>query len=96
MVVGGLNWTVGVAAKFILNLIGGLIRLLIPASWAKDGLEVMDVGIHYPVELRFEPDQGRRNPGDDRQPHAVVTAGDDADQSAGRNAGSAAVPPSPI
>lgn len=41
VVLGGLNWTVGVAAKFILNLIGGLIRLLIPASWAKDGLEVM-------------------------------------------------------
>ena len=38
---GGLNWTVGVAGKFILNTLGGLIRLLIPASWAKDGLQVM-------------------------------------------------------
>ena len=41
LVLGGLSWTVGVAGKFILNTLGGLIRLLIPASWAKDGLEVM-------------------------------------------------------
>jgi hypothetical protein len=41
VVLGGLNWTIGVAGKFILNTLGGLIRLLIPASWAKDGLEVM-------------------------------------------------------
>ena len=41
LVLGGLNWTVGVAGKFILNTLGGLIRLLIPASWAKDGLQVM-------------------------------------------------------
>lgn len=41
LVLGGLSWTVDVAGKFILNTLGGLIRLLIPASWAKDGLEVM-------------------------------------------------------
>jgi hypothetical protein len=41
VVLGGLSWTVGVAGKFILNTLGGLIRLLIPASWAKDGLQVM-------------------------------------------------------
>ena len=41
LVLGGLTWTVGVAGKFILNTLGGLIRLLIPASWAKDGLQVM-------------------------------------------------------
>jgi hypothetical protein len=41
VVLGAFNWTVGVAAKFILNTLGGLIRLLIPASWAKDGLQVM-------------------------------------------------------
>ena len=41
LVLGGLSWTVGVAGKFILNTLGGLIRLLIPSSWAKDGLEVM-------------------------------------------------------
>ena len=41
VVLSGLNWTVGVAGKFILNTLGGLIRLLIPTSWAKDGLQVM-------------------------------------------------------
>ena len=41
VVLGGLSWTVGVAGKFILNTLAGLIRLLIPASWAKDGLQVM-------------------------------------------------------
>jgi len=41
LVLGGLSWTVGVAGKFILNTLGGLIRLLIPAAWAKDGLQVM-------------------------------------------------------
>jgi hypothetical protein len=41
VVLGALNWTVGVAAKFILNTLGGLIRLLIPRSWASDGLQVM-------------------------------------------------------
>ena len=41
VVLGGLKWTVGVAGKFILATLGGLIRLLIPASWARDGLEMM-------------------------------------------------------
>ena len=41
VVLGGLNWTVSVAGKFIVNTLGGLIRLLIPSSWAKDGLAVM-------------------------------------------------------
>lgn len=41
VVLGGLHWTVGVAGKFILATIAGLVRLLIPASWAHDGLEVM-------------------------------------------------------
>ena len=41
VLLGGLNWTVDVAGKFILATLGGLIRLLIPASWARDGLEVM-------------------------------------------------------
>jgi hypothetical protein len=41
VVLGSLNWTVGVAGKFILATLGGLIRLLIPAAWARDGLEVM-------------------------------------------------------
>ncbi|MGH3264847.1 MAG: hypothetical protein ACRDNS_22975, partial [Trebonia sp.] len=41
VVLGGLHWTVGVAGKFILATIAGLVRLLIPVSWAHDGLEVM-------------------------------------------------------
>jgi hypothetical protein len=41
VVLGGLSWTVGVAGKFILATLGGLIRLLIPTSWARDGLQVM-------------------------------------------------------
>ena len=41
VVLGGLHWTIDVAGKFILATIGGLIRLLIPASWARDGLGVM-------------------------------------------------------
>ena len=41
VVLGGLKWTVGVAGKFILATLGGLIRLLIPASWAREGLGVM-------------------------------------------------------
>ncbi|MHB8657713.1 MAG: hypothetical protein ACYC91_07115 [Solirubrobacteraceae bacterium] len=41
VVLGGLSWTVDVAGKFILTTLGGLIRLLIPASWAHDGLAVM-------------------------------------------------------
>jgi hypothetical protein len=41
LALGGLTWTVNVAGKFILNTLAGLIRLLIPASWAKDALGVM-------------------------------------------------------
>ena len=40
-VLGGLKWTVGVAAKFLLATLGGLVKLLIPASWAKDAVGVM-------------------------------------------------------
>lgn len=41
VVLGGLHWTIDVAGKFILATIGGLIRLLIPSSWANEGLQVM-------------------------------------------------------
>jgi hypothetical protein len=40
-VLGGLKWTVGIAAKFVLATIGGLVKLLIPTSWARDALGVM-------------------------------------------------------
>lgn len=41
VVLGGLHWTVEVAGKFILATLGGLIRLLIPKSWARDGVGIM-------------------------------------------------------
>lgn len=41
VVLGGLSWTVGVAGKFILATLGGLIRLLIPRSWAREGVGIM-------------------------------------------------------
>ena len=40
-VLGGVDWTVNVAGDFILNLIGGLVRDLIPRSWIHKGLEIM-------------------------------------------------------
>ncbi len=40
-VLGGVDWTVNVAGDFILNLIGGLVRDLIPRSWIEKGLEIM-------------------------------------------------------
>jgi hypothetical protein len=40
-ILGGLKWTVGIAAKFLLATLGGLVKLLIPKSWAKDAIGVM-------------------------------------------------------
>ena len=39
--IGVVNWTVGLASKFILNTIGGLVKLLIPKSWINESLNVM-------------------------------------------------------
>src|ERR1019366_1444014 len=41
VLLGGLSWTVGVAGKFILATLGGVIRLLIPRSWATQGVGIM-------------------------------------------------------
>jgi hypothetical protein len=38
---GGLEWTTDVAGKFIINTLAGLVDLLIPDSWAKQGLAIM-------------------------------------------------------
>ena len=38
---GGINWTVGTAGKFVLNTLAGLVKLLIPTSWIHAGLSVM-------------------------------------------------------
>ena len=40
-VLGGVDWTVTVAGDFILNLLGGLVRDLIPRSWIDKGLDIM-------------------------------------------------------
>jgi hypothetical protein len=40
-VLGGVDWTVNVAGDFILNLLGGLIKDLIPRSWIHKGLDIM-------------------------------------------------------
>jgi len=40
-VLGGVDWTVDVAGDFILNLLGGLVRDLIPRSWITKGLDIM-------------------------------------------------------
>jgi hypothetical protein len=40
-VLGGVDWTVNVAGDFILNLLGGLIKVLIPRSWIHKGLDIM-------------------------------------------------------
>jgi hypothetical protein len=38
---GSVDWTVNVAGDFVLNLLGGLIRDLIPRSWIHEGLRIM-------------------------------------------------------
>ena len=40
-VLGGVDWTVDVAGDFILNLLGGLVRDLIPRCWIHKGLDIM-------------------------------------------------------
>ena len=41
-VLGAFSWTVGLASKFLLTTLAGLVKLLIPRSWAKDGLAIME------------------------------------------------------
>jgi len=41
VVVGGVEWTTDVAAKFIINTLGGLVDLLIPDSWARQATSIM-------------------------------------------------------
>ena len=38
---GAFSWTFKLAAKFILVTIGALVKLLIPASWAREGVQIM-------------------------------------------------------
>jgi hypothetical protein len=55
-VLGGVDWTVNVAGDFILNLLGGLVRDLIPRSWIRESLQIMG----WLVAL---PDYSSRVPG---------------------------------
>src|ERR1700741_3375021 len=41
-VLGAFSWTIGLASRFILTTIGALVRMLIPRSWASEGIHIMD------------------------------------------------------
>ena len=41
-VLGAFSWTIGLASKFILTTIGALVRMLIPRSWASEGVRIME------------------------------------------------------
>ena len=47
-VLGAFTWTISLATKFILTTIAALVKLLIPASWAHKGLEVMEWIVSVP------------------------------------------------
>ena len=40
-VLGAFSWTFKFAANFILTTIGAIVKLLIPRSWAKEGVQIM-------------------------------------------------------
>ena len=40
-VLGAFSWTFGLAAKFILTTVGAIVRMLIPRSWAQEGVQIM-------------------------------------------------------
>ena len=41
-VLGAFSWTIGLASKFILTTVGAFVRMLIPRSWASEGVEIME------------------------------------------------------
>ena len=41
-VLGAFTWTISLATKFILTTIAAVVKLLIPASWAHKGLQIME------------------------------------------------------
>jgi hypothetical protein len=53
VLIGGVNWTTDVAGQFILQLLGGLVDLLVPDSWAREATSIM----RWVVAL---PDYGAR------------------------------------
>jgi hypothetical protein len=40
-VLGAFSWTISLATKFILVTIGALVKMLIPRSWANEGVQIM-------------------------------------------------------
>jgi len=48
VLVGGFEWTTEVAGKFVVNTLAGLVDLLIPDSWATQGLSVMQWVVAIP------------------------------------------------
>ena len=57
---GGVDWTVNVAGDFILNLLGGLVRDLIPRSWIDKGLDIMTWLVAVPDYTARVTTPGRR------------------------------------
>jgi hypothetical protein len=41
-VLGAFSWTIGLASTFILTTVGALVRMLIPRSWANEGVQIME------------------------------------------------------
>ena len=45
---GAFSWTFKLAAKFILITLGAIVKLLIPRSWAKEGVQIMQWIVEVP------------------------------------------------
>jgi len=47
-VLGAFSWTFGLATKFILVTLGAIVKLLIPRSWANQGVQIMQWIVDVP------------------------------------------------
>jgi hypothetical protein len=47
-VLGAFSWTLGLASRFILVTLGALVKLLIPRSWANQGVQIMQWIVEVP------------------------------------------------
>lgn len=47
-VLGAFSWTFGLATKFILVTLGAVVKLLIPRSWANQGVQIMQWIVQVP------------------------------------------------
>jgi hypothetical protein len=45
---GAFSWTLGLATKFFMVTLGALVKMLIPRSWAHDGVAIMDWIVQVP------------------------------------------------